>query len=181
MHEAKNDTDLARLFASCRAGHVAVLVGSTEKMGVGTNVQDRAIALHHLDAPWRPADVDQREGRIVRQGNLNEEVQVIRHLTSRSFDGYLWQTLERKARFIRQVMSPSIDVREIGDIGDTVLSFSEAKALATNNPMLMDKAAADAELARLVRAERAHHRTQDTLRRTITRHEQRIAELDAGR
>jgi N12 class adenine-specific DNA methylase len=179
VHEAKNDAKLARLFAACRAGHVAVLIGSTEKMGVGTNVQDRAIALHHLDAPWRPADVDQREGRIVRQGNLNEEVQVIRHLTSRSFDGYLWQTLERKARFIRQVMSPSIDVREIGDIGDTVLSFSEAKALATNNPLLMDKAAADAELSRLVRAERAHHRTQDTLRRTISRHEQRIAQLGA--
>ena len=106
VHEAKNDTELARLFAACRSGHVAVLVGSTEKMGVGTNVQDRAIALHHLDAPWRPADVAQREGRILRQGNLNKEVQVIRYLTERSFDGYSWQTLERKARFIRDVMSP---------------------------------------------------------------------------
>ena len=113
-------------------------------MGVGTNVQDRAIALHHLDAPWRPADVAQREGRIIRQGNLNDEVQVIRYLTERSFDGYMWQTLERKARFIRDVMSPALDSREIGDIGDTVLSFSEAKALATNNPLLMDKAEADA-------------------------------------
>jgi hypothetical protein len=144
-------------------------------MGVGTNVQDRAIALHHLDAPWRPADVAQREGRIIRQGNLNEEVQVIRYLTERSFDGYSWQTLERKARFIRDVMSPTLDSREIGDIGDTVLSFSEAKALATNNPLLMDKAEADATLSRLVRAERAHQRNQDTLRRTITRLEQRIA------
>jgi len=118
VHEAKNDTELARLFAACRSGHVAVLVGSTEKMGVGTNVQDRAVALHHLDAPWRPADVDQREGRIVRQGNLNPEVQVIRWLTTRSFDGYMWQTLERKARFIRDVMSPALDTREIGDIGE---------------------------------------------------------------
>lgn len=168
VHEAKNDTELARLFAACRSGHVAVLVGSTEKMGVGTNVQDRAIALHHLDAPWRPADVAQREGRIVRQGNLNKEVQVIRYLTERSFDGYSWQTLERKARFIRDVMSPALDSRELGDIGDTVLSFSEAKALATNNPLLMDKAEADADLGRLIRAERAHHRNQDTLRRTIT-------------
>jgi hypothetical protein len=175
VHEAKNDTELARLFAACRTGHVAVLVGSTEKMGVGTNVQDRALALHHLDAPWRPADVAQREGRIIRQGNLNEEVQVIRYLTERSFDGYSWQTLERKARFIRDVMSPTLDSREIGDIGDTVLSFSEAKALATNNPLLMDKAEADAILSRLVRAERAHLRNQDTLRRTITRLEQRIA------
>jgi len=174
VHEAKNATDLARLFAACRSGHVAVLVGSTEKMGVGTNVQDRAIALHHLDAPWRPADVDQREGRIIRQGNLNAEVQIIRYLAARSFDGYMWQTLERKARFIHHVMSPSLDSREIGDIGDTVLSFAEAKALATDNPLLMDKAEADATLARLVRAERAHRRNQDTLRRGIGRLEQHI-------
>jgi len=174
VHEAKTDTDLARMFAACRSGHVAVLVGSTEKLGVGTNVQDRAVALHHLDAPWRPADVDQREGRIIRQGNLNAEVQVIRYLAARSFDGYLWQTLERKARFIQDIMSPSLDTREIGDIGDTVLSFSEAKALATSNPLLMDKAQADADLARLVRAEHAHSRTQDGLRRTITRLQQHI-------
>ena len=107
--------------------HVAVLVGSTEKMGVGTNVQDRAIALHHLDAPWRPADVAQREGRIIRQGNLNPEVQILRYVTEGSFDGYMWQTLERKARFIGQVMRGRLDAREIGDIGDTALSFSEAR------------------------------------------------------
>jgi len=175
VHEAKNDTELARLFAACRSGHVAVLVGSTEKMGVGTNVQDRVVALHHLDAPWRPADVDQREGRIIRQGNLNLEVQVIRWTTRQSFDGYMWQTLERKARFIRDVMSPALDAREIADIGDTVLSFSEAKALATNNPLLIDKAEADTQLARLVRAERAHHRNQGMLRRTITGLEAHIA------
>jgi hypothetical protein len=131
-------------------------------------------------APWpcttsTPPGVDQREGRIIRQGNLNEEVQVIRYLAARSFDGYMWQTLERKARFIHDVMSPSLDTREIGDIGDTVLSFSEAKALATNNPLLMDKAEADAELSRLVRAERAHARNQDALRRAVTRLEKHIA------
>ena len=175
VHEAKTDTDLARLFAACRSGRVAVLIGSTEKMGVGTNVQDRAVALHHLDAPWRPADVDQRDGRIIRQGNLNNEVQIIRYLAARSFDGYSWQTLERKARFIHDIMSPAMGSREIDDIGDTVLSFSEAKALATNNPLLMDKAQADADLARLVRAERAHHRNQDALRRAVARHEQHIA------
>ena len=174
VHEAKNDTDLARLFAACRSGHVAVLVGSTEKMGVGTNVQDRAVALHHLDAPWRPADVEQREGRILRQGNLNGEVQIIRYLAASSFDGYMWQTLERKARFIHDVMSPALDARDIGDIGDTVLSFAEAKALATGNPLLMDKAEADATLARLARAERAHARNQDSLRRALTRLEEHI-------
>src|SRR5260370_41893083 len=115
--------------------------------------------------PGRPGDVERREGSIVRQGNLNPEVQVIRWLTTRSFDGFMWQTLERKARFIRDVMSPALDAREIGDIGDTVLSFSEAKALATNNPLLIDKAEADTELARLVRAEQAHHPNQATLRR----------------
>src|ERR1039457_6800974 len=175
VHEAKTDAVLARLFAACRSGHVAVLVGSTEKMGAGTNVQDRVVALHPLDVPWSPADVAQREGRIIRQGNLNEEVQVTRHLAARSFDGYMWQTLERKARFIHDVMSPSLDTREIGDIGDTVLSFSEAKALATNNPLLMDTAEADAELSRLVRAERAHTRNQDALRRAVTRLEKHIA------
>ena len=167
IHEAKTDRDKAQLFAACRAGRVAVLVGSTEKMGVGTNVQDRAIALHHLDAPWRPADVAQREGRILRQGNLNPEVQIIRYVTERSFDGYMWQTLERKARFIDQVMHGRLDTREIADIGDTALSFSEVKALATGNPLLMDKAEADAALARLQRAERAHLRNQDALRHAI--------------
>jgi hypothetical protein len=140
---------------------VAVLVGSTEKMGVGTNVQDRAIALHHLDAPWRPADVAQRDGRIIRQGNLNPEVQILRYVTTGSFDGYMWQTLQRKAAFITQVMHGRLDAREIADIGDTALSFSEVKALATGNPLLMDKAEADAALARLQRAERAHYRNQE--------------------
>jgi hypothetical protein len=178
VHDATTDADLARLFAACRSGHVAVLVGSTEKMGVGTNVQDRAIALHHLDAPWRPADVAQREGRIVRQGNLNPDVQVIRWITASSFDAYMWQTLERKARFIHDVTSRSLDAREITDIGDTALTFSEAKALATGNPLLIDKAEADAELIRLRRAERAHHRNQNALRHAITRHQQNIASLN---
>src|SRR6185312_13629783 len=130
IHEAKSDRDKAQLFAACRAGRVSVLIGSTEKMGVGTNVQDRAIALHHLDAPWRPADVAQREGRIVRQGNLNPEIQIYRYVTQRSFDGYMWQSLQRKAVFIGQVMHNRLDAREINDIGDTALSFSEVKALA---------------------------------------------------
>ena len=181
IHDAKTDRDKARLFAACRTGAVAVLIGSTEKMGVGTNVQDRAIALHHLDAPWRPADVAQREGRILRQGNLNRnlgrDVQIIRYVTERSFDGYMWQTLERKARFIDQVMHGRLDTREIADIGDTALSFSEVKAIATGNPLLIDKAEADAALARLQRAERAHLRNQDALRYAITDYETEISRL----
>jgi N12 class adenine-specific DNA methylase len=177
IHEAKSDRDKAQMFAACRTGRVAVLVGSTEKMGVGTNVQDRAIALHHLDAPWRPADVAQREGRIVRQGNLNPEVQILRYCTARSFDGYSWQTLERKAKFIAQVMHGRLDSREISDIGDTALSFSEVKALATGNPLLMDKAEADATLTRLQRAERAWRRNQDALGHAITDNEKAIARL----
>jgi N12 class adenine-specific DNA methylase len=177
IHDAKTDRDKAQLFAACRAGRVAVLVGSTEKMGVGTNVQDRAIALHHLDAPWRPADVAQRDGRILRQGNLNPEVQIIRYVTEKSFDGYMWQTLERKARFIGQVMHGRLDTREIADIGDTALSFSEVKAIATGNPLLLDKADADAALARLQRAERAHLRNQEALRHTVSDFEAQIARL----
>jgi hypothetical protein len=177
IHDAKTDRDKAQLFAACRTGSVAVLVGSTEKMGVGTNVQDRAIALHHLDAPWRPADVAQREGRILRQGNLNPEVQIYRYVTEGSFDGYMWQTLERKARFISQVTGGRLDTREIADIGDTALSYSEVKALATGNPLLMDKAEADTALARLQRAERAHTRNQNTLTHTITQHEHEITRL----
>ena len=179
VHEAKTDRDKGELFAACRAGSVAVLVGSTEKMGVGTNVQARAVALHHLDCPWRPADVAQREGRILRQGNLNTEVQIFRFVTERSFDGYMWQTVERKARFIAQVMRGRLDVREIEDIGDAALSYNEVKALATGNPLLMDKAEADAELTRLERAERAHRRNQDTLRYKITNAEKRIQSLTA--
>ena len=146
-------------------------------MGVGTNVQARAVALQHLDAPWRPADVAQREGRILRQGNLNGEVQIIRYVTEKSFDGYMWQTLERKAKFIAQIMRGRLDVREIEDIGDAALSYNEVKALATGNPLLIDKAEADAELTKLERAERAHHRNEDYLQRTITRGRKRAAEI----
>lgn len=167
IHDAKTDQAKAALFAACRSGNVAVLVGSTEKMGVGTNVQDRAIALHHLDAPWRPADVAQRDGRILRQGNLNPEVRMYRYVVTGSFDGYSWQILARKAGFIGQVMRGRLDVREIEDIGDTALSYAEVKAIATGNPLLMEQAAAQAALAKLQRAERAHHRNQWQLSMTV--------------
>jgi hypothetical protein len=179
VHDARSDRDKGELFAACRAGSVAVLIGSTEKMGVGTNVQLRATALHHLDCPWRPADVAQREGRILRQGNHNPEVQIIRYVTERSFDGYMWQTVERKSRFIAQVMRGKLDVREIEDIGDAALSYNEVKALATGNPLLMEKAEADADLTRLERAERAWHRNLDALAHKVNATSEQIAALDA--
>src|SRR5262249_51795767 len=145
----------------------SVLIGSTEKMGVGTNVQTRAIALHHLDCPWRPADLQQREGRIVRQGNQNPHVRILRFVTEASFDGFSWQTVTRKAAFIAQVMRGRLDTREIEDIGDNALSYNEVKALAAGNPLLLDHAQAQAELTRLERLQTNHHRGRDVLRLTI--------------
>jgi N12 class adenine-specific DNA methylase len=181
VHEARNDKEKGELFAAARNGRVSVLLGSTEKMGLGTNVQARAIALHHLDCPWRPADIAQREGRILRQGNLNPEVEILRYVSEGSFDAYLWQTVERKARFIGQVMRGRLDVREIEDIGETALSYSEVKALATGDPRILEKARVDADLTRLERLERSHARNQRVLSSTITDAERTIPQLDAER
>ena len=166
VHDARNDAEKGRLFAAARAGQVAVLIGSTEKMGVGLNVQASAIALHHIDCPWRPADIEQRDGRILRQGNQNPEVGNYRYAVEGSFDAYSWQTVERKARFIAQIMRGRLDVREIDDIGDSALSFAEVKALASGDPLILDKAAADAERTRLERLQRAYQRNQHALART---------------
>src|SRR5206468_9776937 len=125
------------------------------------------VALHHLDCPWRPADLQQRDGRIARQGNLNDEIRILRYVTEGSFDGYLWQTVQRKAQFIAQVMRGRLDVREIEDIGDSALSYNEVKALAAGNPLLLDHAQARAELTRLERLQTNHHRGRDVLRVTI--------------
>lgn len=178
MQSAGTDAAKAKLFASCRDGGVAVLVGSTETMGVGTNVQARAIAMHHLDAPWRPADIEQRDGRILRQGNQNPEVQVIRYVTEGSFDTYMWQTLERKAAFIAQVTRGDLPDRDVDDIGDQALSFAEVKALATGDPLVLEKAGIDADVARLTRLERAHHDDQHRLRRTLDTATQRADRAD---
>jgi len=147
IHEARNDAEKGRLFAACRAGHISVLVGSTEKMGVGTNIQTRAIALHHLDCPWRPADIEQREGRILRQGNQNSQVGIYRYVVERSFDAYSWQTVERKANFISQVTRGRLDVRQIDDIGESTLSYTEVKALV-GATRYADRRAAAAALSR---------------------------------
>ncbi|SDT36628.1 Adenine-specific DNA methylase, N12 class [Jiangella sp. DSM 45060] len=181
MHEARNDTEKARLFAAARAGHIAVLLGSTAKMGVGTNVQARAVALHHVDCPWRPADLAQRDGRIKRQGNQNAEIQIYRYVTEGSFDGYLWQTVERKAKFIAQIMRGRLDVRAIDDVGDNALSFAEVKALAAGDPLILERANAHAELTRLDRLRRAHHRQQDNLRQRRNFAAARIRDLDQQR
>ncbi len=177
VHEATTDEAKASLFAACRDGRIAVLIGSTEKMGVGTNVQDRAIALHHIDCPWRPADIEQREGRIIRQGNLNDEVAVVRYVTEGSFDTYMWQTLERKAAFIGQMTGGDLHSREVDDIADTSLSYAEVKALATGNPLIMEKAGVDADVARLSRLERAHGDEQNRLRRAVESSQRQEAAL----
>src|SRR5262245_65130457 len=133
-------------------------------MGSGTNVQERLIALHHLDAPWRPADVEQREGRILRQGNLNPEVQIYRYVTEQSFDAYSWQCLESKARFIAQVMTGQSDLRRIEDVDGAALTYAEVKAIASGNPMVVEKASIDAEVMRLTRLQCQHRETQYNLR-----------------
>ena len=149
IHDAGTDVQKAALFKAVREGRVRVLLGSTGKMGVGTNVQTRLVALHHLDAPWRPCDVEQREGRILRQGNECEEVEIFRYVTEQSFDAYMWQTLETKARFIAQVMRGDQGLRAIEDVELATLSYAEVKALASGNPMVIEKAGVDAEVAKL--------------------------------
>ena len=163
IHEAKNDAEKGRLFAACRNGDVAVLVGSTQKMGVGTNIQDRAVHLVDMDAPWRPADVSQRHGRIIRQGNQNPEVDISQVVTKGSFDTFMWQTLERKSRFIDQIMRGKLDVREIEDVGENTLSYAEVKAISSGNPLILEKSKADQELSRLERLSRAWNRNQSSL------------------
>jgi len=147
--DAESDAKKQALFEKVRQGSVRVLIGSTQKMGTGTNVQKRLVALHHLDAPWKPAEVEQRDGRILRQGNENEEVSIYRYVTEGSFDAVMWQALETKARFIGQVISGTNALRRAEDIGGQELSYAEVKAIASGNPAVLTLAEADAELQRL--------------------------------
>jgi hypothetical protein len=176
------DSDAAKLslFRDVRSGKVRVLFGSTQKMGSGTNVQERLIALHHLDAPWRPADVEQREGRILRQGNKNEVVSIYRYVTEGSFDAYMWQTLETKSKFISQVMSGDMTIRRLEDLDSAALTYAEVKAIASGNPLVIEKAQVDAELIRLTRLRSAHAEEQYRIRTNLRRsHED--AEAFTGR
>ena len=154
--DAESDAKKQALFEKVRQGSVRVLLGSTQKMGTGTNVQKRLVALHHLDAPWKPAEVEQREGRILRQGNENEEVAVYRYVTEGSFDAYMWQALETKARFIGQVITGDNAARRAEDIGGQELSYAEVKAIASGNPAVLTLAEADAELQRLALLKKNH-------------------------
>jgi hypothetical protein len=180
IQDYDSDASKLTLFRDVRAGKVRVLFGSTQKMGSGTNVQERLIALHHLDAPWRPADVEQREGRILRQGNKNSVIQIFRYVTEGSFDAYMWQTLETKAKFIAQVMSGDMTIRRLEDLDSAALTYAEVKAIASGNPLVIEKAQVDAELIRLTRLRSAHAEEQYRIRSNLRRsHED--AEAFTGR
>ena len=149
IHEAKTDIQKKELFAKVRSGQVRVLIGSTQKMGAGTNVQDRLIASHDLEAPWRPRDLIQRSGRIVRRGNQNEKVHIYRYVTNGTFDAYLWQTLENKQKFISQIMTSKSPVRSCEDVDESVLSFAEVKALCAGDPRIKERMDLDLDVSRL--------------------------------
>ena len=175
--DADSDAKKQVLFEQVRTGQVRVLLGSTMKMGTGTNVQKRLAALHHLDAPWKPAEVEQREGRILRQGNQNREVAVYRYVTEGSFDAYMWQALETKARFITQVMTGDTAARRAEDIGGQELSYAEVKAIASGNPAVLTLAQADAELQRLTLLKKNHLDEQFVARRNVRNLPTTIAHL----
>jgi hypothetical protein len=164
IHDADTDLQKKTLFDSVNAGRIRILLGSTEKMGAGTNVQKRLVALHHLDAPWRPRDIEQREGRILRQGNDNASVHIHRYVTEGSFDAYMWQTLETKARFINQVMNGSVTVREAQDLEGGALTYAEIKAIASGNPAVMEKVKVDTEIRKLDQLRASHINQQHNIR-----------------
>ena len=159
IHEYNTEAKKADLFAKVRAGQVRILMGSTPKLGAGTNVQDRLIALHHLDCPWKPSDLEQQEGRILRQGNQNEKVKIFRYVTENTFDAYMWQILENKQKFISQIMTSKSPVRVCEDVDDTALSYAEIKALATGNPYIKEKMDLDVQVSKL-KLLKANHTSQ---------------------
>ena len=183
--DAETDTAKKVLFDGVNAGRVRILLGSTEKMGAGTNVQRRLVALHHLDAPWRPRDIEQREGRILRQGNTNKEVQIYRYVTEGSFDAYMWQTLETKARFIQQVMRGETSVRAAEDLDSGALTYAEIKAIASGNPAVVEKIKIDTEVRKLDQLRAVHANQQRHIRweirdlpRQISEAKQRLADIE---
>ena len=156
IHDANTDARKQELFNKVRKGQVRVLMGSTQKMGAGTNCQDRLIALHDLDCPWRPSDLTQRSGRIIRQGNKNKEVDIYRYVTEGTFDAYLYQLVENKQRFISQIMTSKTPVRFAEDIDETALSYAEIKALAAGNPLIIEKTELDTQVAKLKLLKQTH-------------------------
>ena len=178
IHDANTELRKAELFAKVRSGQVRFLLGSTAKMGAGTNVQDRLIALHHLDVPWRPSDIEQQEGRILRQGNQNAKVKITRYVTEGTFDSYSWQLIENKQKFIGQIMTSKSPVRSCEDVDEAALSYAEVKALATGNPYIKEKMDLDIQVARLKLMKANHTSQKYRLEDNITQHyPQQIAHL----
>ena len=159
IHNADTEVKKAALFSKVRSGDVRVLLGSTAKMGAGTNVQSRLVAVHHLDVGWKPSDMTQRNGRIIRQGNMNKEVKVFNYVTEGTFDAYLWQTLENKQRFISQIMTSKSPVRSCEDVDEQALSYAEIKALCAGNPLIKEKMDLDVQVAKL-KVLKADHQSQ---------------------
>ena len=170
IHEANTEARKKELFAKVRSGQVRVLMGSTFKMGAGMNVQDRLVALHDLDCPWRPGDLEQRSGRIIRQGNRNKEVHIYRYVTESTFDAYLWQTVENKQKFISQIMTSKSPVRSCEDVDETALSYAEIKALCAGDERIKEKMDLDVDVARLKLMKASHQSQQFRLEDNLLRH-----------
>ena len=180
IHDAKNEAEKDKLFSDVRAGNVRVLIGSTQKMGAGTNVQDKMIAMHNIDAPWKPSDFAQRRGRIVRQGNTNEKVKVFKYITESTFDSYLYQTLENKQKYISQIMTSKSPVRSCQDIDEVTLSYAEVKALATGDPTIKERMDLEVDISKLKMLKANHQNSQYKLEEKILKHYPRtIAELES--
>lgn len=167
IHDAKTKAQKEQLFERCRQGQVRVLIGSTEKMGAGTNIQNKLVAEHHVDAPWRPRDIEQREGRILRQGNENEEVEIFNYVTKGSFDANMWEKLKNKATMIGQAMSGNLVQRSLEDADATVLSFAEVEALASGNPLMAERVMVNAKLTQMEALAENYRRDQEKNRRVL--------------
>ena len=184
IHDASTDAQKSILFSRVRSGQIRIILASTAKMGAGTNIQDKLLALHHLDVPWRPSDVEQQEGRILRQGNTNPEVHIYRYITEQTFDAYMWQTLENKQKFISQVMTSKSPARSCEDMDQASLNYAEVKALASGNPLIMEKTELDTEVAKLKMMKASytsrHYDLEDALLRTFPKELSRTQSLITG-
>jgi len=179
IHEADTPAKKATLFKAVNAGRVRVLIGSTSKLGTGVNVQRRLVALHHVDEPWKPAELEQREGRILRQGNIYPEAFIFHYVTERSFDGYMLQTLESKARFISQIMAGEVTARTAEDVGDMVLTVAQVKAIASGNPMVQKRIELEVKLVKLDRLRAAYYNNRAAMRADIEELPERIIAQEA--
>ena len=180
IHNADTEAKKAALFSKVRSGDVRVLLGSTSKMGAGTNVQSRLVAVHHLDVGWKPSDMTQRNGRIIRQGNMNKEVKVFNYVTEGTFDAYLWQTLENKQRFISQIMTSKSPVRSCNDVDEVALSFAEIKALCAGDPRIKERMDLDVEVARLKLMKADHQSKQYRLEDQLLKYFPQEIETNKG-